>query len=245
MAFEAILSQQRAVPSGKFGSLKVWVMAFTVVLHAIGLAFLIVQSIWQVDELPMPAIEVTLSVAPPPPPPPPPPKRSSSTKPKTKPVETKPKVLTAPKETPKKEPEPAEEESKEDEGEDQGVEGGVIGGVVGGIVGGTAPPPPKSTGPKLLSAKAGHALLAINPLVRPYKVNVPEEFVQRGDEFVATISICVAPNGTVASVKILKQSGNPMIDGQIPKVIPTWKYHPFINEGQPAGFCYNMNYRVK
>jgi hypothetical protein len=28
-------------------------------LHAIGLAFLIVQSIWTVDELPMPAIEVT------------------------------------------------------------------------------------------------------------------------------------------------------------------------------------------
>lgn len=244
MAFEAILSQQQAVPSGRLGSLKAWVMAFTILLHAIGLAFLVVQSIWQVDELPMPAIEVTLSVAPPPPPPPPPPKRSSSTKPKTKPVETKPKVLTAPKETPKKEPEPAEEESKEDEGEDQGQEGGVIGGVVGGIIGGTAPPPPKSTGPKLLSAKAGHSLLAINPQVRPYKVNVPEEYVQRGDEFVATISICVSPNGSVASVKILKPS-IPVIDVQIPKVIPTWKYRPYVVEGQPTGFCYNMNYRVK
>jgi protein TonB len=239
MAFEAILSQQQAVPSGKFGSLKVWVLAFTVLLHAIGLAFLIVQSIWQVDELPMPAIEVTLAVAPPPPPPPPPPKRSSTKK--TKPVD-KPKVLTVPKETPKKEPEP---EPAEEEQEDEGQEGGVIGGIVGGIAGGTLPPPPKNTGPKLLSAKAGHSLLAINPLVRPYKVNVPEEFVQRGDEFVATLSICVAPNGTVASVKILKPSGNPMIDSQIPKVIPTWKYHPFINEGQPAGFCYNVNYRVK
>jgi len=151
-------------------------------------------------------------------------------------------VLTVPKET-KKEPEP-EEETKEDEGEDNGVEGGVIGGVVGGIVGGTAPPPPKSTGPKLLSAKAGHSLLAINPLIRPYKVNVPEEYVQRGDEFVATLSICVAPNGSVASVKILKPS-IPVIDVQIPKVIPTWKYHPYMVDGQPTGFCYNVNYRVK
>ena len=240
MAFEAILSQQQAVPSGRLGSLKAWVMAFTILLHAIGLAFLVVQSIWQVDELPMPAIEVTLSVAPPPPPPPPPPKRSS-TKPKTKPVESKSKVLTAPKETPKKEPEP--EEQKEEE-EDEGQEGGVIGGIVGGIVGGTLPPPPKNTGPKLLSAKAGHSLLAINPQIRPYKVNVPEEYVQRGDEFVATLSICVSPNDSVTSVKILKPS-IPVIDVQIPKVIPTWKYHPYLVDGQPTGFCYNMNYRVK
>jgi protein TonB len=238
MAFEAILSQQQAVPSGRFGSLKLWVSTFVVLLHAIGLAFLVVQSIWTVDELPMPAIEVTLSVAPPPPPPPPPPKRSSSTK-KTKPVD-KPKVLTVPKETKKEDPPPEPEE----ESEDEGVEGGVIGGIIGGVVGGVAPPPPKSTGPKLLSAKAGHSLLAINPQVRPYKVNVPEEYVQRGDEFVATLSICVAPNGSVASVKILKPS-IPVIDVQIPKVIPTWKYRPYMVDGQPTGFCYNMNYRVK
>jgi periplasmic protein TonB len=236
MAFEAILSQQRAVPSG-------WrriTLTFSVLLHAVALAFGVVHSIWQVDEMPMPAIEVTLAVAPPPPPPPPPPKRSSAKK--TKPVD-KPKVITAPKETPKVEPEP-EEEAKEDEGEDEGVEGGVVGGIVGGIVGGTAPPPPKSTGPKLLSAKAGHSLLAINPQVRPYKVNVPEEYVQRGDEYVDTIQICVAANGSVQSVKIIKPS-IPVIDLQIPKVIPLWKYRPYIVDGQATGFCYTMNYRVK
>ncbi|MEO8181407.1 MAG: hypothetical protein ABI895_21425 [Deltaproteobacteria bacterium] len=238
MAFEAILSQQQAMQSGRLGSLKLWVSAFTVLLHAIGLAFLVVQSIWTVDELPMPAIEVTLSVAPPPPPPPPPAKRSSTKK--TKPVETKPKVLTVPKETKKEDPPPEPEE----ESEDEGVEGGVIGGMIGGVLGGTVPPPPKSTGPKLLSARAGHSLLAINPQIRPYRVNVPEEYVQRGDEFVATLSICVAPNGSVSSVKILKPS-IPVIDVQIPKVIPTWKYRPYIVDGQPTGFCYNMNYRVK
>jgi periplasmic protein TonB len=239
MAFEAILSQQRAAPSRWRGI--IW--TFSVLLHAVALAFGVVHSIWQVDEMPMPAIEVTLSVAPPPPPPPPPPPKRSSTKPKTKPVD-KPKVITAPKETPKQEPEPAEEESKEDEGEDQGVEGGVIGGIVGGIVGGTAPPPPKSTGPKLLSAKAGHSLLAINPQVRPYKVNVPEEYVQRGDEYYATIQICVGANGSVQSVKILKPSIS-VIDLQIPKVIPLWKYRPYLVDGHATGFCYTMNYRVK
>src|SRR5688572_15656996 len=166
MAFEAILSQQQAAPSR-------WrriTLTFSVLLHGVALAVGVAHSIWQVEEMPMPAIEVTLSVAPPPPPPPPPPKRSSS-KPKTKPTEVKPKAIVAPTETPKAaEPEEsAEEESEEDEeGEDGGQEGGVVGGVVGGIVGGVAPPPPKSTGPKILSQGAGHKLLAINPKVRPY-----------------------------------------------------------------------------
>jgi periplasmic protein TonB len=242
MAFEAILSEQKSAPGG-------WrriIMTFSVLLHAIALAAGVAHSIWQVEEMPMPAVEVTLAMAPPPPPPPPPPpKRSSSTKPKTKPVNPTPKAIVAPKETPKAEPEAAEEEGEEeDEGEDGGQEGGVVGGVVGGIVGGTAPPPPKSTGPKLLTTKAGHSLLAINPQVRPYKVNVPEEYVSRGDEYVAQIRICVNAQGAVSSVKILRPS-IPVIDIQIPQVIPKWRYKPYLVDGKPTDFCYPMNYRVR
>jgi len=239
MAFEAILTQQRSAPKG-------WlriIMTFSVLLHALALAAGVAFSIWQVEEMPMPAVEVTLSMAPPPPPPPPPPPKRSSTK-KTKPVEVKTKAIVVPKETPKEEP-PAEEESADDdEGEEGGVEGGVVGGVVGGIVGGTAPPPPKSTGPKLLTTKAGHSLLAVNPQVRPYKVNVPEEYVQRGDEYVAQIRICVNADGSVNNVKILRPS-IPVIDLQIPQVIPRWKYKPYLVEGRPTAFCYPMNYRVR
>jgi periplasmic protein TonB len=242
MAFEAILSEQRTAPSG-------WrriIMTFSVLIHAIALAAGVAHSIWQVEEMPMPAVEVTLAMAPPPPPPPPPPPKRSSSKPKTKPVDPKPKAIVAPKETPKAEPEPeaAEEESEEDEGEDGGQEGGVVGGVVGGIVGGTAPPPPKSVGPKLLTTKAGHSLLAINPQVRPYKVNIPEEYVARGDEYVTQIRICVNAQGTVSSVKILKPSIS-VIDLQIPQVIPRWKYKPYLLNGKPTDFCYPMNYRVR
>ena len=243
MAFEAILSEQRTAPSG-------WrriIMTFSVLIHAIALAAGVAHSVWQVEEMPMPAVEVTLAMAPPPPPPPPPPPKRSSSKPKTKPVDPKPKAIVAPIETPKAEPAPQEEESGEDdndEGEEGGQEGGVVGGVVGGIVGGTAPPPPKSTGPKLLTTKAGHSLLAINPQVRPYKVNVPEEYVSRGDEYVAQIRICVDASGTVSSVKILKPS-IPVIDLQIPQVIPRWKYKPYLVEGKPTPFCYPMNYRVR
>jgi protein TonB len=243
MAFEAILSEQRTAPSG-------WrriIMTFSVLIHAIALAAGVAHSVWQVEEMPMPAVEVTLAMAPPPPPPPPPPPKRSSSKPKTKPVEPKPKAIVAPKETPKAEPEPEPEEEggdEEDEGEEGGQEGGVVGGVVGGIVGGTAPPPPKSVGPKLLTTKAGHSLLAINPQVRPYKVNVPEEYVSRGDEYVTQIRICVNAQGTVSSVKILKPSIS-VIDLQIPQVIPRWKYKPYLLNGKPTDFCYPMNYRVR
>lgn len=221
-------------------------MTFSVLLHALALAAGVAHSVWQVEEMAMPAIEVTLSMAPPPPPPPPPPPKRKSSKPKTKPTEVKPKTIVAPTETAKaEEPEAAEEESSEDEeGEDEGEEGGVVGGVVGGIVGGTAPPPPPSSGPKLLSTKAGHSLLAINPQRRPYKVNVPEEYVSRGDEYVTQVRICVSPQGAVSSVKILRPS-IPAIDLQIPRVLSLWKYKPFIVDGRPAAFCYPMNYRVR
>jgi protein TonB len=244
MAFEAILSEQRATPRG-------WrriIMTFSVLLHAIALAAGVAHSVWQVEEMAMPAVEVTLAMAPPPPPPPPPPPKRSSSKPKTKPVEPKPKAIVAPIETPKTEAPVEEEESGDDEsdeeGEEGGQEGGVVGGVVGGIVGGTAPPPPTSTGPKLLTTKAGHSLLAINPQTRPYKVNVPEEYVARGDQFVTQLRICVSAAGTVSSVKILKKS-IPVIDLQIPQVIPRWRYKPYILEGKPTAFCYPMNYVVR
>ena len=241
MAFEAILSPERTAPKG-------WrriTLTFSVLLHAVALAVLLAHSIWQVEEMPMPAVEVSLAMAaPPPPPPPPPPKRSSAKR--TKPVESKPKTIVAPKETPQEEPEAAEEESEEDEdGEDGGEEGGVIGGVVGGVVGGVAPPPPpKSTGPKLLSQGTGHKLLAINPNVRPYKVNVPDELLDRGDVFQSQVFICVSAEGKVVSAKVTKTS-TPTIDLQIPAVLGRWKYKPYLVDGRPIPFCYPLRYTVK
>jgi protein TonB len=240
MAFEAILSQQRAAPSR-------WrriTLTFSVFVHAVALAAGIVHSLWQVEEMPMPAVEVTLAMAPPPPPPPPPPPKRSSSKPKTKPTELKTKALVAPKEAPKDEPEPAQEEEEEDEGEDGGEEGGVVGGVLGGVAGGAAPPPPKSIGPKLLTTKAGVNLLAINPNVSPYKVRVDEEMIERGQVKSAQLYICVNANGSVKSVKITRKS-IPPIDRQIPTVIPRWRFKPYLVDGKAAEFCFPMIYTVK
>ena len=130
------------------------------------------------------------------------------------------------------------------EGDDWGGEGGVV----GGFVGGAAPPPMirsqlDPAGAKRLSAQAGRSLLAIDPNAMPYKVDLPEEYVQRGEEYRATITICVTPSGAVSSVQILKPS-IPIIDRQLPKVISLWKYRPYLVDGQPTSFCYSTNYRV-
>jgi hypothetical protein len=144
----------------------------------------------------------------------------------------------------------ADDESDDEDsfGAEGGVVAGVVGGAVGGVLGGGVPAggaartPSKST-PTLLSAKAGHRLLAINPQVRPYKLNLPEEDLRIGNVYVATLRICVGPEGSVSSVRILEPS-LPAIDAQIPKVIPRWKYRPYLVDGQPTGFCYNINYSV-
>lgn len=243
MAFEAILLQQTAKPSN-------WrriTFIVSIALHAGLLAVGVVHSLWQVDELPMPSVDVTLAVAAPPPPPPPPPKRASK-KPKTKPSEPKPQTLVAPKEVTKPEPEEdkgADEPSDADEeGDDNGQEGGVAGGVVGGVVGGVAPPPPKKTGPELLTNKQGHGLLAINPQVAPYKVNVPERYIRQGMAYVAVLQVCVGTNGAVRNVRIVKPT-IPPIDQQLQKVIPKWRYKPHLVNGVPTEFCYPVNYTVK
>src|SRR6188768_3940051 len=100
MAFEAILQQQDAKP-------KRWqrvTLTVSVVLHVLALGAALVHSVWQVEEMPMPSLQVSLTAAVPPPPPPPPPaarKAATESKPKTRPVEPKTQELVVPKETPK------------------------------------------------------------------------------------------------------------------------------------------------
>src|SRR6478735_8293872 len=105
MAFEAILQQAQAKP-------KRWRRAtlfVSLAVHVAALSAALVHSVWQVEEMPMPSLQVTLTAAVPPPPPPPPPaarKSSSESRPRTRPVEPKPQELVVPKDKPKEEPKP-------------------------------------------------------------------------------------------------------------------------------------------
>lgn len=247
MTFEAILSLQQAKP-------KRWwriTLVVSLALHGGALLAGLVHSIWQVDEMPMPAVEVTLTAAPPPPPPPPPPPKRSSgeSKPKTrKPVQPKPETLVQPKETPKEAPKPEPKEEEVEQGQVGGVAGGVAGGVVGGVIGGMGtvappPPPPKPAGPKNVSSRIARGQLLINPNVDPYRVTVPSTLARSGMEFSALLRVCVSAEGRVTGVYIQKSAG-PAIDPQFPQVIGRWRFRPLLADGRPTPFCYPLRYEV-
>jgi hypothetical protein len=104
--------------------------------------------------------------------------------------------------------------------------------------------PPDSTLPPTLTSVAGRRLLAIDPQVNPYKVNVPREYVACGDEFVSQVRICVTEAGTVSSVQVLRLS-IPVIDLQLPVVLARWRYFPYVVDGRATAFCYALNYAVR
>jgi protein TonB len=239
MAFEAIL----ALPDAKPRRWRRGTLAASLVLHLGALAVGLVHSLWQVDEMALPAIQVTLTEAPPPPPPPPPPAgaKKPSTKPKTK-IATKTE-LVQPKETPKEEPKPEEHDEAEDNGQAGGEKGGVVGGVVGGVLGAPPPPPPKSTGPEMISDSEGYHQMVSDPRVPPYCcVKIPRA-LEHFDSFVATLRVCVGTDGQVRDVRILSGAG-PAIDSQIPTYVRRWRYRPLVRGGQPTDFCYQTKYEI-
>jgi protein TonB len=242
MAFEGILTQPDTRPR-KF---RRWMLGLSLGIHGAALLAGAIHSIWQVDELPMPQVQVSLVAdVPPPPPPPPPPARKASTKPKTKPVEAKPQTIVAPDKVEKApEPEPEKEDSAEDNGVEGGVEGGVAGGVLGGVVGNAPPPPPpKDTGPKIVAANIGRRQLLIDPNAEAFRPKLPRALQESGQTFTARMQICVSAAGAVTSVRILKGAGA-AIDGQLPTVVRRWRYRPMQMDGKPIPFCYPATYSI-
>jgi len=250
MAFEAILQEQQS-------KAKPWrraTLVVSVALHVVALTVALVHSVWQVEEMPMPSLQVTLTAAVPPPPPPPPPagrKAASDSRPKTRPVEPKPQELVVPKDTPKNQPKPeAQAEGATNDGEPNGQVGGQVGGVPGGVVGGVLgapppppPPPPKPTGPKIVSASVGRGQLLIDPNAERYRVKLPLALARSGDTYTAMLRLCVSAEGGVTSVQVLKGAGA-ALDGQFPSVMGRWRYRPLSVDGVPTPFCYLLRYEV-
>ena len=236
MAFEAVLAPDAASP-------KRWrrvTVIVSVAAHVAALAVGVAYSFWYVDELPLPAVTVTLAGAPPPPPPPPARRSSGKVRPKT--IETPKPQLVQPKEHPK----PAEEKPAPDEKDDpHGQEGGEKGGVAGGVQGGVVGAPVPAT-PKMLGAKVAHLQLLINPNVDPYKVQLPpalERLTNSGAQVSAIVRVCVSAQGDVTEVKVLR-GADPAIDPQIPVVLRRWRYRPYQVDGRAEPFCYNFRYEV-
>lgn len=93
------------------------------------------------------------------------------------------------------------------------------------------------------AARYQHELLAIDPQERPYRVLLPQTYLEGGSEYVSRVRVCVTESGDVANVDVLQPS-IAAVDQQLPKVISRWHYRPYMVEGQATAFCYPMNYRV-
>lgn len=238
MAFDSVLAADAAGP-------RRWrriTVAVSLILHVGLLAVGVAYSFWAVDELPLPAVAVTLAGGLPPPPPPPPPARRKSTtgrvRPKT--VETpisQPRDQAKP--APREEPE-AKEEEKEEKEEEGGQEGGVEGGVKGGVVGGVLGAP---LSPATLNANIARAQLLIDPNTEPYKVRLPPALARGADAFSAIVRVCVSDQGAVTDVRVLR-GADPAIDPQIPTVLRRWRYRPYQENGRARPFCYLLRYEI-
>ena len=235
MAFDAVLTAGATTP-------RRWrriTVAVSVVLHAALVVVGVGNSLWRVDELPLPSVAVTLTGgAPPPPPPPPPPaaKRKSTTRVRPKTVET---PLSQPREH-EKETKPEPQEEAEEKPQEGGVEGGVAGGVKGGVVGGVVGAP---LGPATLTAGVARAQLLIDPNAEAYKVKLPPALARGGGAFSAVVRVCVSAAGAVSDVKVLR-GADPAIDPQIPVVLGRWRYRPYQENGRPRPFCYLLRYEI-
>jgi len=238
MAFEAVLASARPTTAGRWRKVTV---AVSVAVHVVALAIGVAYSFWTIEDLPMPAVTVTLVGAAPPPPPPPPARRHSTGK--VRPHVEKPHTLVQPKEhqeAPKEDKPKDDEDDAKDDGQEGGVKGGVAGGVVGGVVGA---PPPQNNGPKMVNALIARQQLAIDPNADPYKVTLPPPLARTGMKFSAVVRICVSAQGAVSEVKLLR-GADPAIDSQIPTVLGRWRYRPYMIDGKPVPFCFPLRYDV-
>jgi protein TonB len=250
MAFEAILQQQATPKRWRHATLFA-----SLAVHVVVLSAGVLHSLWQVEEMPMPSLQVRLTraVPPPPPPPPPPPaarQSASESRPRTRPVEAKSQEVLVPKDRPKEQSKTlAVEEGAFDRGESDsqvgGQAAGVPRGVLGGVVGASPPPPPpaKPNGPKIVSATIGRGQLLIDPNAERYRVKLPLALARSGETYTAMLRLCVSAEGGVTSVQVLKGAGA-ALDGQFPSVMGRWRYRPLLADGVATPFCYLLRYEV-
>ena len=234
MAFEAVLEHAQGLGSRRPRAWRRAMLTVSLTLHGIAVAVGLAYSLWQVDELPLPQVAVTLAAGAPPPPPPPPAahKKSSSTKPKVKPT-PRPEVIVQPQEKPQ--PKPKDEPQDEPGAQEGGVKGGVAGGVVGASL--------VETGPQTLPPQVAKEMLLIDPNDDRYRVQLPPALERAGVSLFAIVRLCANNQGAVTEVRVLKGAG-PAIDPQIPTVLRRWRYRPLLLNGRPTPFCTMLRYEV-
>jgi protein TonB len=208
-----------------------WSWPLAVVLHAIGVAAVVVLPL--LGEEPLPPANTTVAraffaepVLAPPPPPPPPPQQRAAVAPRVT-AEPTPSAFTAPIDVPETIDAVSSLDLGVEGGVAGGVEGGVPGGVVGGVVGGLeeAPPPPTQ-------------IVRVGGVVRePRKVKdvapvYPDVARAAKIEGIVILECTINPQGRVDAVRVLR--GLPTLNDAAVEAVRQWVYTPTLLGGAPV-----------
>ncbi len=232
-----------------------WLMGLLVVSIGAHVAFgagLVVKEMWAAPLLDVPPTANDLAISGPPPPPaaPPPGGKKLEVK-KNIPRRVKVTEIVQPTK-PDDKPQEIQVVSNED-GVEGGVEGGTEGGIEDGIVDNTPPPPPpppqppppppppQNVAPQAFEAQRISGEKQILP------DDVTKTDIQRSGktQFIVPVKVCVATNGSISDVKILKSSGFPAYDQKLNREIRNWRYTPFMVNGIPAPACGMVNFSYR
>ena len=237
-----------------------WVVGLVAVAVGAHVAFgagLVVKDMWAAPLLDVPVVDDDLKIgtAPPPPPPPPAGGKKLDVQKKVEPKKVKVTETVQPTKVEDKPPEVATDAGGEggvEGGEQGGVEGGEIGGQVGGVVGAPPapppppPPPPPPAPPPNVAPQAFEAQrISGEKQILPDDVTKTE--IQRAGktQFMVPVKVCVATNGAVSDVRMLKSSDLPAYDQKLNREIRKWRYTPFTVNGMPAPACGMVNFAYR
>jgi periplasmic protein TonB len=250
--FESYVNQQPSQDKTLSWRRMTFIVSFA--LHGVLLSAATVHSFWQVDELSPPAVQVTFisALAPPPPPPPPAPAAAPAEKPRPKvkkplPPETIVQPPVTPPEEPREVAPPAAEPEEEaaDEGEPEGQAGGMVGGVAGGVPASVPPPKPVPPPPPVnIAPHVGEAHRLTDLEDVRYRPSLPPSINRPGMMVWGVFRICVAGDGHVSAVSIVK-SADPLVDHDWMAKIKGWRYRPYSVDGRPVPFCHPARIVVK
>jgi protein TonB len=253
MAFEQFLNQKK-----ERGGRKTWralTYSVSLALHGALLLGLLVRSFWHVDELQPKGVVITMmSLRVPPPPPPPAPAAHKNPDPKPRAVAVvrpKPTTLVQPADKPKVETAAPPKEEEVASNDDDGVAGGVEGGVSGGVETAAAPPPPPppprpvEVAPVMLPPNIGTGQ-RLSDVINDsrFRPSLPPALNHDGVVVWGLFRICVASDGKVKDVKILK-SADRLVDASWTEIIHRWEYRPYSIDGRPIPFCHAARIEVQ
>lgn len=215
--------------------------AFSVLLHAVVIASLIIAPLYFSDALDLKAFQNTWIVAPPPPGPPPPPAAPQV----QRAMQSVTRLMQggrmmAPSVIPKKiaiikeEPLPPEPGGGAVGGVPGGIPGGTLGGILGGIVSGAAspmaavaPPPP----PVKRIIRVGGK---VDPPKQIYSAEVKYPAIARAARIEGTVVIdaIIDEQGKVVQARVV--SGPGMLIGAALQSVEQWRYEPTRLNGEPV-----------